>query len=175
MPGDIIVSAPAATLLGAVAVKAYRSAGSVSDFGGDLELWPASLETAVKLIYLIVIAAPLVAARGALSLLSCALSSILLFSSLPGFLGSQNNTVPRFTGSRGGVSPIPKQVIPKNITTTRHTLFALVKLSFSLNLIIHLFFFWLFFGNLLFPIHPKCHSLVWTSKMSLHLSESEAT
>ena len=189
----VIVSAPAATLLGAVAVKAYRSVGSVSEFAGDLDnSYPAASFNPKREIFdligvnlraggvvaalvFLVIAALLVAARGALSLLFCALSSILLFSSLLGFRESQNNTVPRFTGSRGGVSPIPKQVIPKTITTTRHTLFALVKLSFALNLIIHLFFFWLFFGNLLFPMHPKCPSLVWTSKMSLHLSESEAT
>ena len=127
----------------------------------------------------------------------------ILFSSLLGF-GSEHTLVlipltyfgQRFTGSRGSVPPRPKVKAPENITTTRHTHSSFGQSCvFTLNLIIHLLGFWLFFWCNHFAthhIHPtRVTSLVLTlsadfgskssfilshfPNMSEHLSEGERT
>ena len=58
----------------------------------------------------------------------------------------------RFTGSRGSVPPRPKVRAPENITTTRHTHSSFGKSCvFTINLIIQLLGFWLFFGAIILP------------------------
>ena len=81
-----------------------------------------------------VIAAPLVlhaVLSPSVRNLSLRLTSVL-FSSLRGF-GTECQIVmnPLSTGSKGGCSPTPKQVIPEPITTTRHTHFAFRQSSFA--------------------------------------------
>ena len=93
---------------------------------------------------------------------TCLLNFVaFLFSSLLGF-GSEHKLVSipltyfgqRFTSSRGSVPPRPKVRAPENITTTRHTHSSLGQSCvFTLNIIIHILGFWLFF-----LVQSFCHT-----------------